>query len=133
VSAVLLDTDVASFIFKQDTRMALYQPYLIDHSLMLSFMSLAELHRWALERDWGDARLARMEQFLRRFIIHPFDAALCHQWAEITDGARRKGRPIQCADAWIAATALLYDIPLLTHNAADYVGVEGLSIISKAP
>jgi predicted nucleic acid-binding protein len=40
--------------------------------------------------------------------------------------ARRNGRRIETADAWIAATALLYDAPLLTHNEADYLGVPGL-------
>jgi len=27
------------------------------------------------------------------------------------------GRPIECGDAWIAATAIRYGLPLLTHNA----------------
>jgi predicted nucleic acid-binding protein len=40
--------------------------------------------------------------------------------------ARRNGRRIETADAWIAATALLYDAPLLTHNKADDLGVPGL-------
>jgi len=35
---------------------------------------------------------------------------------------------IETADAWIAATALLYDVPLLTHNKADYLGVPGLQL-----
>jgi tRNA(fMet)-specific endonuclease VapC len=39
---------------------------------------------------------------------------------------------IDCADAWIAATALLYDVPLITHNRGDYLGVPGLRIISHA-
>jgi predicted nucleic acid-binding protein len=45
-------------------------------------------------------------------------------------GATRKGRPIQVADAWIAATALLYGIPLVTHNPADFAGVDGLRLIT---
>jgi tRNA(fMet)-specific endonuclease VapC len=40
--------------------------------------------------------------------------------------ARRNGRRIETADAWIAATALLYNAPLLTHNKSDYLGVPGL-------
>jgi predicted nucleic acid-binding protein len=43
--------------------------------------------------------------------------------------ARRNGRRIETADAWIAATALLLDAPLLTHNKADYLGVPGLRLI----
>ena len=36
------------------------------------------------------------------------------------------------ADAWIAATALLLNVPLITHNAAHYVGIDGLRVISEA-
>jgi peptidase E len=57
-----------------------------------------------------------MEEYLRNFIVYPFDRALCLKWAEVSDCARRNGRPIQCADAWIAATAVLHRIPLVTHN-----------------
>jgi hypothetical protein len=32
-------------------------------------MTVAELDRWALERDWGEARRARMEQHLRNFVV----------------------------------------------------------------
>jgi predicted nucleic acid-binding protein len=40
--------------------------------------------------------------------------------------ARKSGRRMETADAWIAATALLHDAPLLTHNKSDYLGVPGL-------
>ena len=35
------------------------------------------------------------------------------KWAEVALEARRKGRPIQTADAWIAAGALHYKVPLI--------------------
>jgi predicted nucleic acid-binding protein len=34
------------------------------------------------------------------------------------------------ADTDVAATALLYDAPLVTHNRGDYLGVAGLSVVS---
>jgi L-ascorbate metabolism protein UlaG (beta-lactamase superfamily) len=51
-------------------------------------------------------------------------------WAEVTVAAQSKGRRIECADAWIAATALRHDVPLVTHNHDDYLGVPGLKLIS---
>jgi hypothetical protein len=59
----------------------------------------------------------------------PWDRALCTAWAEVTTTARTRGFRIDCADAWIAATALLYGVPLVTHNRNDYRGVQGLDII----
>jgi predicted nucleic acid-binding protein len=36
------------------------------------------------------------------------------------------------ADAWIAASALHYRVPLISHNAGDYRMVEGLTLLSAA-
>jgi predicted nucleic acid-binding protein len=46
--------------------------------------------------------------------------------------ARLRGKPIAPADAWIAATSLLLDIPLVTHNGAHYAGIDDLRVISEA-
>jgi hypothetical protein len=61
-SAVVVDTDVVSYLFKHDCRAEVYRPHLTGRLLVASFMTVAELDRWALERDWGEARRARMEQ-----------------------------------------------------------------------
>jgi len=37
-------------------------------------------------------------------------------WAEVSFGAKRKGLPIQTADAWIAASALYHQVPLITYQ-----------------
>jgi tRNA(fMet)-specific endonuclease VapC len=126
----IVDTDVVSFLFRGDTRAEAYRPVLTDALLAVSFMTVAELDRWALERNWGPARRARMESFLKGFTIVLPDRDLCRTWALVADRAQRKGRPIQTADAWIAATALAYDAPLVTHNRRDFADVDGLRIIS---
>src|SRR6266511_777026 len=132
MASVVVDTAVVSFLFKRDSRAEWYRPHLSGKLLVLSFMTVAELDRWALERNWGRARRARMEESLQNFIVYPFDRALCLKWAEVSDRARRIGRRIECADAWIAATAVLHNITLVTHNASDYAGVDGLTVISEA-
>jgi predicted nucleic acid-binding protein len=127
----VVDTDVVSFFFKRDTRATIYRPYLAGSLPMISFMTVAELERWALERSWGAARRRRLETFLGRYVIQPWNLALCRAWAEATHEARRRGRPIQTADAWIAASAILHGIPLVTHNRGDYAGVTRLTIVSE--
>lgn len=127
---VVVDTDVVSYVFRGDTRAELFRSVLAGRVLVVSFMTVAELERWALGRNWGPSRMASLERFLERFTLLPFDWPLCRRWAEAVDCARRRGRPIQTADAWVAATALHLDIPLVTHNPTDYAGVTGLTVLS---
>ena len=130
--AVVVDTDVISFLYKRDTRARLYEPHLNDPPFIASFMSLAELRRWTLERNWGEGRRQELEGYLTRYLILHSDDLMCDRWAYAMNSARLQGRPIGPADAWIAATALLLDAPLITHNGAHYRGVEGLRVISEA-
>lgn len=86
-------------------------------------MTVAELDRWVLEARWGEPRQRRLREYLERFAVFPYNRDLCAKWAEVTVAAHASGRRIDCADAWIAATALLCRAPLITHNRNDYVGV----------
>jgi tRNA(fMet)-specific endonuclease VapC len=131
MSVVVVDTDVISFVFKEDTRAATYQPHLVGRTAVISFMTVAELDRWALARRWGEARRARLRHLLRQFAVCYANRDLCRHWAEATESARCAGRPIACADAWTAAVALLFDAPLVTHNPTDYRGVGGLQIAGE--
>lgn len=106
MSAVVLDTDVTSFLFKKDTRARKYRRHLHGQVGVISFMTLAELDHWGLRRRWGQKRRAELNRFLAAFEVHYPDPALCGLWAEITDTRERQGRPIKVADAWIAASAL---------------------------
>src|SRR5947209_2762615 len=132
MSFAVLDTDIVSFLFKKDTRANLYKDHLLGKILVISFMTLAELDRWSLERNWGQNTINKMEEHLKKFVLHPFDRSLCYKWAEVSYQAKRNGKPIQTADAWIAATALLHNIPLITHNKNDFIGIPTLQLISEA-
>jgi predicted nucleic acid-binding protein len=131
--SAVVDTDVVSFVFKNDTRAGFYQAQLLGLSPMLSFMTVAELDAWGLRRRWGPAKLARLEQIISHFTVINPDRDLCRRWAEVTDAGRRAGRPIQAADAWIAATALHFGVPLLTHNRSNFAAVPGFTLVSAVP
>jgi tRNA(fMet)-specific endonuclease VapC len=129
---VVVDTDVMSYVFKKDTRADLYERHLAGKELIISFVTLGELHRWAIKRNWGTAKRRKLEEYLSPILVYHSDDNLCLRWAEITENGRSRGRPVQPADAWIAATALLYDLPLITHNRWDFDGIPGLKVISEA-
>jgi tRNA(fMet)-specific endonuclease VapC len=132
MTPIVLDTDVVSFLFKNDTRARIYLPHLRDRQWLISFMTEAELEQWALLASWQAKRIEWLRTFLRRFVIVPSSRDLTLKWAQVMVAARGAGRRLETADAWIAATAALYDAPLATHNASDYLGVPGLKLISEA-
>jgi tRNA(fMet)-specific endonuclease VapC len=128
---IVVDTNVVSYVLKGDTRATGYLPQLTARVLVLSFMTVAELDAWAEINRWGQRRRQRMERFLAGYTIHFPDRRLCRLWAAVMAEGRRAGRPILAADGWIAATALRYGVPLVTHNPSDFVGVSSLTIISE--
>lgn len=74
-----------------------------------------------------------MAVHLRQFAVVDSDSALCRTWAKIRAQIHADGFEIKVPDAWVAATALLYNIPLVTNNRRDFSRVKGLTIISEAP
>ena len=99
LDVVVVDTDVMSYVFKKDSRADLYERHLAGKELIISFVTLGELHRWAIGRSWGPAKLRKLEEYLAPFLVYHSDDDLCLRWAQITENGRRRGRPVQPADA----------------------------------
>ena len=132
MTQIVVDTDVVSFLFKNHPIGRHYDSELVGRVALVSFMTVAELERWAIQYRWGEQRLNWLHLYLNRFTVVPSSPDLCRKWAEVMAAAQAADRRIECADAWIAATALLYSVPLVTHNRSDYLGVPGLTLISHA-
>jgi tRNA(fMet)-specific endonuclease VapC len=132
MDSVLLDTDVLSYLFKQDSRGEVFKPHIEGKLGIVSFMTVAELDFWANVRNWGTTRRAELSAFLEPYTVINSDRDLASMWARIRYELMRNGLSIDTADCWIAATARLYSIPLLTHNIGHFMHVPGLTIISKA-
>jgi tRNA(fMet)-specific endonuclease VapC len=129
---VVVDTCVLSALFKGSPLAASYGPHIAGKRLVISFITLGELYRWPLVRGWGDTRRKNLEAFIyRRCVLYPFSPALCQIWAEATYQASQNGYTVPVADSWIAAMALLYEIPLVTNNPSDYEGIPGLNVVTE--
>jgi tRNA(fMet)-specific endonuclease VapC len=130
---IIADTDLISYFLKRDTRYQLYAPHLSGTEKFISFMTLAELRRWSLERNWGQKRRSEFEDYLaKNYGVIYADDNLCEMWAQIKSAAHKKGRPLDTSDAWVATVALLFDIPLVTHNRRHFENVKDLKIISES-
>lgn len=115
--------------FKRDSRAQLYLPHLENRQWLISFMTEAELEQWVLIAGCDSKRIEWLRIFLAKFVAVPSSRDLVLKWAEVMVTSRKNGRRMETADAWIAATALLYDAPLLTHNRSDYSGVPSLRVV----
>ena len=129
--AVVVDTNIVSFIFKEDTRAKLYDSHLLNVPKFISFMSLAELSKWQDLNNWGERKKSKFDELLLDFGVVHSDKNLCKIWAKIQSDANKRGNPIDIADTWIASVAILFDIPLVTHNRRDFINVANLQIISE--
>jgi len=130
---VVVDTDVVSFYSKNDSRFASYAPALAGNELVISFMTLSELLLWQRLRSWGETRRREfLDEIRRQYIIYPVDEPLCHLWADLKTHAKNRGRALENADAWIAATALQLEAPLVTHNERDFQFLPELRVVSES-
>lgn len=131
---VVVDTCVVSYLYSRVPLAERYHARIEGHDKAISFMTLAELHYGTLKREWSDAkREALLSHVARDYHIFPFDRALCARWAEVRNQTRRIGRQISVPDSWIAATALLHDAALVTHNRKHFETLEpDLNVITES-
>jgi predicted nucleic acid-binding protein len=130
---VVIDTNVLSYFLRPgDSRARQYEPHVDGKLHVVSFVTVAELHRWRAFRNWGRGRSVGLDRMLAGLEIVHSDDALCRRWGEIAADWQRTGISITEADAWIAVTALELGAPLVTHNRRHFEPIPGLVVISEA-
>lgn len=131
MARLVVDTDVASFIFKWHLDFApRYVEILRGSELVISFMTQGEMRLWALHAKWGHRRSQLLENYLSDFSVLHSDSILSSTWASVKNESINKGRQISSSDAWIAATALVLSAPLVTNNPKDYRHLAKLQLLS---
>ena len=91
MSQIVVDTDVASYIFNWHSLAQQYADALGGSELVLSFMSIAELRMGAISAGWGNHRRLLLERFIQGFELVYADNNLCSIWARIRADARAAG------------------------------------------
>ncbi len=131
MDAVLLDTDVFSFLSKLgDTRAELYRPHVKDKTIALSFVTVGELYVWTIKKQWSAKRIAALEQRIKAAVIVPYDLELCKEYSRVKMSLPA-GKTVAANDLWIATCAIRHSIPLVTHNRKHFDGIPRLILISE--
>ncbi|MGH8900916.1 MAG: PIN domain-containing protein [Egibacteraceae bacterium] len=133
---VVVDTNVFGSRMVPSSRSGigpLYDPYLIGRRIVIASQTVAELRYWALKAGWSEKNRERMEQRIRQVAVVGVDDDLAWTYAELKDRCVRSGHALgqkpHDGDRWIAATAIRYEIPLISHDGV-FKNVPGLSLIT---
>lgn len=89
---IVLDTDVASLTIKNSLPPALLRE-LLGAQVGITFVTLGELSRWAVLRNWGPSKVTGLEAWLSTRPTLPYNEAVARRWGEISAYATRRGRP----------------------------------------
>ena len=126
----LLDTNVVSEWARPrpDAGVIAWLAEVEEDEVFLSVVTLAELRR-GIARMTRGRRRTRLDEWLRHELplrfehrILPIDSQVAMMWGDIVSGREANGRPISVMDAFIAATARMHDLSLVTRNVSDFAG-----------
>jgi toxin FitB len=100
-----------------------------EEGVFISTVTLSEL-RYGVERLSAGARRARLDAWLRRDLlvrfsgrILPVDLDVADASGRLTARAESAGHPIEARDAFIAGTADVHGLTLVTRNTSDFQSV----------
>ena len=123
MAIVVIDTDVASRLHRRDVPPEVAR-VLVGATIVMTFVSVAELLQWPELRSWGEPRRRRLEAWLTGIPVLPYDPDVTRTWAGLSARAQRRGRPRPINDTWVAACCLSAKLPLITLNRKDFEDFE---------
>lgn len=123
----LLDTDTCSAHFRRPGGLA-HRFFQYSGRLHLSSVNLAELYAGAYHVAKPQPLLDKVAELLRDVSVLAFDADCALVFGQIRGSFLKQGIPVATADLMIAATALVHNLTLNTHNTRDFQHIPGLRL-----
>ena len=134
---VVVDTGVFSALLEgvRNELSDRYQGLVAGSLLYIATQTLAELRFGAFLRGWGASRIEVFERSIARAVVLPVDDQLVWGLARLRADCRRLGhplhQPIHGADLWIASSALVHGLPLVSDDSV-FVDVPGLELVTQS-
>jgi toxin FitB len=132
MSGFLLDTNCIFELVRvrPDRRVMEWMDAADESLLYLSVLTLGEIRKGLASLAQGKRR-TRLETWLElelqaRFArrILPIDAPVADRWGLLAAQARLKGATLPVIDGLLAATALHYNLTVVSRNAADFASTQ---------
>jgi len=137
MNGFLIDTNVLSEYNRPggpDTGVKRWLETTDRQSQHVSIITLAEIQK-GIELLAEGKRRAQLEQWLTHDLeqwfaarILPVDRQVAMRWASLVAQGTRTGRPLPTVDSLIGATALAYDLIVVTRNTKDFEGIGATTI-----
>ncbi len=124
---ILLDSNIVIAFFKKEQAISERILAQIDQ-IALSSLVIAELDYGAKASQKSTENLARLYRFIELVDVIPFDIDCAKTLGTIKSTLRRIGKPTGEVDALLAATAITYNMPLVTKNIRHFENIEGLKL-----
>jgi predicted nucleic acid-binding protein len=129
VSGFLVDTNVISEIVKPRPHPAVMRWFADADEFLIHFsvLTLGEIRK-GISSSPNPSRKAQFETWLTALIdrfstrILPVDLAIADRWGRLAGICRAKGMTLLVINGLLAATALHYDLTLVTRNVKDIQG-----------
>ena len=100
----------------------------INQEIFISSVTIYELLMGATNAEkWKD-----VEKIIRGLKILSFDEPVAMKAGKIFHELKESKKLIEFRDIFIGATALIYEVPVLTHNTKDFERIKGIKIIDPA-
>ena len=128
---IVLDTSVVSLLFRGSAQALYYNQQMGGRLAVVSLQTLEELWFGAAKSGWSEQRKSVLQRHLDQYGVEWVTPELVQISAGLRAQRESAGRRLERADAWIAATALLLDCPLATHD-RDFSGIPNLQVVSAS-
>ncbi len=122
----LLDTNIVIYALKGISPVLAHLEAHRDDPMALSAATLMELYYGAYKSQKGRANLARVRAIEEVFEIIPVGPEIAETFGDLKAGLEREGLPLDDFDLILAATALCYNLTLVTNNVRHFGRLEGL-------
>lgn len=116
-SIIVVDTNIVSYIYRNDPIATPYLSEMRGRRAVISFQTYEEILYGAFISNWGEQRVSALLDYVNAtYDLIGYDLELVQTCARLPAASRRRGRELKPADAWVAATAILLNCPLLSHD-----------------
>jgi predicted nucleic acid-binding protein len=126
--AYLLDTDWATQALAGQRLAISTLERLASGRISVSYITVAELYEGAFNSSNPQARLVVFRHFLNPYTVLNLNDGIAERFAEIRAFLRRRGEMIPDFDLMVGATALYYDLTVLTFNLRHFQRIPDLNL-----